>query len=67
MTSRVIPMPNHRRTVADLQATRATLTQAKECIAELVAAVHDIAPDHEVLTRLAPFIQPNEPQTDTRP
>lgn len=55
-------MPNHARLKADLRMARATITQQNIALAELVAVVHDLAPNHEILKRL-PFLQYREPDT----
>jgi hypothetical protein len=64
MTARVIPMARTKGTLAELRAAQATVSQAKWCIVKLVAALRDVAPNHEVLKDLAPFIQPNEATDD---
>lgn len=56
-------MSRYAQMVADLKMARATITQQNVCITELVAIVHDLAPNHEILKRL-PFLQYVEP-TDT--
>lgn len=58
MTPNVIPITRAKGVMAELRAAQATLSQAKWCICKLVAALHEVAPNHDVLRDLEPFIQP---------